>query len=294
MSLPHRAPGDLPREAFERAAERVVAWIGDYLAHPERYPVLSRVRPGEVRAALPAAPPARAEPLDRILDDFESVIVPGVTHWNHPGFFSYFAISSSTPGMLGELLAAALDVNGMLWATSPSATELEQLTLDWLRQMLGLRAPWFGMITDTASISTMLALAAAREAAGLDVRERGLAGRADVPTLRVYCSEQAHSSVDKGAITLGLGHANVVKVPTDEAFRMRADALADAIRADRARGHLPIACVATVGTTSTTSIDPVPAVADVCERERVWLHVDGAYGGVAAIIPEMRAVLDGV
>ena len=294
MSLPHRAPGDLPREAFERAAERVVAWIGDYLAHPERYPVLSRVRPGEVRAALPAAPPARAEPLDRILDDFESVIVPGVTHWNHPGFFSYFAISSSTPGMLGELLAAALDVNGMLWATSPSATELEQLTLDWLRQMLGLRAPWFGMITDTASISTMLALAAAREAAGLDVRERGLAGRADVPALRVYCSEQAHSSVDKGAITLGLGHANVVKVPTDAAFRMRADALADAIREDRARGYLPIACVATVGTTSTTSIDPVPAIADVCERERVWLHVDGAYGGVAAIIPEMRAVLDGV
>ena len=294
LSHPPAPPADLPHEEFERAAERVVAWIGDYLAHPERYPVLSRSRPGEVRAALPAAPPATGEPLERILDDFESTILPGVTHWNHPGFFAYFAISSSTPGMLGELLAAALDVNGMLWATSPSATELEQLTLDWLRQMLGLEAPWFGMITDTASISTMLALAAAREAAGLDVRERGLAGRPDVPALRVYCSEHAHSSVDKGAITLGLGHANVVKVPADGAHRMRADALAAAVRADRARGHLPLACVATVGTTSTTSIDPVPAIADVCERERLWLHVDGAYGGVAAIVPELRGVLDGV
>jgi len=292
---PRPAPtGDLPRDEFERAARRVTEWVSDYLERSERYPVLARVRPGEVRAALPASPPRQGEPLSRILDDFESTVVPGVTHWNHPGFFAYFSISSSGPGVLGELLTAALDVNGMLWTTSPSATELEQLTLDWLRQMMGLGDGWFGMITDTASISTMLALAAAREAAGLDVRERGMAGRPDLPAMRVYASEHAHSSVDKGAITLGLGHANVVHVETDGEFRMRPDRLHDAIRADRARGFLPLACVATVGTTSTTSVDPVPAIADVCGAEGVWLHVDSAYGGVAGMLPELRHVLDGV
>ena len=289
-----RAAGDLPRAEFEEAARRALAWIAEYLEHPERHPVLSRVAPGEIRAALPASPPERGEPLASMLDDFDRVILPGITHWNHPGNFAYFSISSSAPGILGELLAAALDVNGMLWRTSPAATELEQLSLDWLRQLLGLEEPWFGIICDTASISTMLALAAAREAADLDVRDRGMAGRADLPVLRVYCSEHAHSSVDKGAITLGLGHANVVKIPVDASFRMRPDLLARAIADDRARGFLPLACVATVGTTSTTSIDPVPEIADVCARERVWLHVDGAYGGAAAVVPEMRGVMRGV
>ena len=292
-SLPYF--GDIPAADFDRAARRALEWVERYLENPERFPVLSRVAPGEVRAALPASPPARGESLDAILDDFERVVVPGITHWNHPGFFAYFAISSSAPGIIGELLAAALNVNGMLWKTSPSATELEQVALDWLRQLMGLEGEWFGTITDTASISTMLALAAAREAAGLDVRERGLAGRADVPAMRVYCSTQSHSSVDKGAIALGLGHRNVVHVETDGAFRMRPDLLAEAITRDRAAGFLPIAAVATVGTTSTTSIDPVRAIADVCRREGMWLHVDGAYGGVAAIVPELRdAVLDGV
>ena len=287
--------GDIPAADFDRAARRALEWVERYLENPELFPVLSRVAPGEVRAALPASPPARGESLDAILDDFERVVVPGITHWNHPGFFAYFAISSSAPGIIGELLAAALNVNGMLWKTSPSATELEQVALDWLRQLMGLEGEWFGTITDTASISTMLALAAAREAVGLDVRERGLAGRSDVPAMRVYCSTQSHSSVDKGAIALGLGHRNVVHVETDGAFRMRPDLLAEAITRDRAAGFLPIAAVATVGTTSTTSIDPVRAIADVCRREGMWLHVDGAYGGVAAIVPELRdAVLDGV
>jgi aromatic-L-amino-acid/L-tryptophan decarboxylase len=286
--------GDLPRAEFEEATRRALEWIGDYLERPERFPVLSRVAPGEVRAALPASPPAEGEPLGRLLDDFERAIVPGITHWNHPANFAYFSISSSAPGILGELLAAALDVNGMLWRTSPAATELEQLALDWLRQLLGLEEPWFGIICDTASISTMLALAAAREAAGLDVRERGMAGRPDLPVLRVYCSEHAHSSVDKGAITLGLGHRNVVKIASDAHFRMRPELLAQAIAEDRAQGFLPLACVATVGTTSTTSIDPVPEIADICERERVWLHVDGAYGGAAAVVPEMRGIMQGV
>ena len=290
--------GDLPLDEFADAARRAVAWIAEYLAEPGRHPVLARVEPGDVRRALPAAPPDAAEGLAAILADFERVIVPGVTHWNHPGFFAYFAISSSAPGIVAELLAAALNVNGMLWKTGPSATELEQLSLDWLRQMLGLPddagAPWFGMITDTASISTLLALAAAREQrAELRVRERGLAGRADLPAMRVYASAHAHSSVDKAAITLGLGHENVVHVEVDDAFRMRPDRLAAHVAADRARGLLPIACVATVGTTSTTSVDPVPAVADVCAREGLWLHVDGAYGASAAIVPELRWVLAG-
>ncbi|GAC1652624.1 MAG: pyridoxal-dependent decarboxylase [Gemmatimonadaceae bacterium] len=297
-SLPPTSPsalGDLPREEFDRAAREAIDWIGSYLAAPERYSVLARVAPGAVRASLPATPPQSAEPLSAILSDFRSALLPGITHWNHPGFFAYFAISASAPGILAELLSAALNVNGMLWRTSPTATELEELTLDWLRQMMGLGAGWFGMINDTASISTFLALAAAREVhPELEVRKRGLSGRADLPTLRVYCSEQAHSSVDKAVIALGLGHDNAVKIGCDGGFRMRPELLADAMRRDQKAGMLPIAVVATVGTTSTTSVDPVPAIADICARRGVWLHVDAAYGGAAAICPEMRHVLDGV
>jgi aromatic-L-amino-acid decarboxylase len=230
-----------------------------------------------------------------ILDDFERKILPGITHWNHPAFFGYFATSSSVPGILAELLVAAIDVKAMLWKTSPAATELEQVATDWLRQMLGLGDEWFGITTDTASISSMLAIAAAREARPeLQIRERGMAGRTDLPRLRVYSSGHAHSSVDKAALALGLGLENVVKIPDDDQFRMRADALAAQIAADRASGFLPLACVATVGTTSMTSIDPIPAIADICTREQVWLHVDGAYGGMLAIAPEFRYVLDGI
>lgn len=287
--------GDLPTAELREQGQRLLDWIATYLEHPERYPVVSRLAPGDVRRALPDAPPASGESLERILADFERTILPGITHWNHPGFFAYFSISSSIPGILAELLIAALDVNAMLWKTSPAATELEELTMDWLRQLLGLGAGWFGLINDTASISTMLALAAAREARPeLAIRARGMAGRTDLPVLRVYCSEQAHSSVDKGALTLGFGLDNVVKIPCDAAFRMRPDALAAAITADRATGALPLACVATVGTTSTTSIDPVSAIADICQREGLWLHVDGSYGGVAAVSPRYRQVLDGV
>jgi aromatic-L-amino-acid decarboxylase len=287
--------GDIAPDVFRHQARRVLQWIGDYLEHPERFPVLPQVVPGEIARAIPAEPPVHGEPLDAVLDDFERLIVPGVTHWNHPGFFAYFAISASAPGILAEMLIAALNVNAMLWKTSPAATELELRTLDWLRQLLGLGAGWFGIINDTASISTMLALAAAREAKPeLQIRERGMAGRSDLPRLRVYTSAHAHSSVDKAAITLGFGHENVVHIESDDAFRLRVDALEDAVRADRAAGYLPLATVATVGTTSTTSIDPVPAVAALCARERMWLHVDGSYGGVAAVVPEMRHVLAGV
>ena len=286
--------GDLSPSEFRAAAHAAVDWIAEYLEHPERYPVRSQVSPGDVKNALPASPPVHGESLEEMMHDFEKTIVPGVTHWNNPAFFAYFSISGSYPGIIGELLAAGLNLNGMLWASSPSVTELEQVTLSWLRQMLGMDDNWFGEITDTASVSTFYALAAAREAAHLDIRMRGLAGRDDIPTLRVYCSEHAHSSVDKAVMALGLGHENLVKIRADDSFRMSVDALREAITADKAAGHLPIAVVATAGTTSVTSVDPVRAIAAVAKEHHCWLHVDGAYGGTAAIVPELRYVLDGI
>jgi aromatic-L-amino-acid decarboxylase len=280
---------------FAAAGHDVIDWVARYLREVDQYPVLPRVTPGEVRSHLPASPPTAPAPWSEIFSDFEQYVLPGMTHWNHPGFFAYFAITGSAPGILAELLTAALNVNAMLWKTSPAATELEQLALDWLRQLVGLSPGWFGITTDTASISSMLALAAARERRpDLEIRQRGMAGRTDVPTMRVYCSEHAHSSIDKAAIALGLGANNVVHIRSDADYRMRADALSDAIAADRARGMLPLAVVATVGTTSTTSIDPVPAIAEVCRTNDVWLHVDGAYAGVAAMVPELRHILAGV
>jgi aromatic-L-amino-acid decarboxylase len=281
-------------EAFRREGHRLVEWIASYLEHPERYPVLSRAKPGEVRSALPDHAPELGEPFDAILDDFERVIVPGITHWNHPGFFAYFAITGSGPGVLGEFLSAALNAQGMLWRTSPSVTELEEVVLGWLRNLLGLPPSFEGVIYDTASVSSLHALAAAREAAVAGVRARGMPGRADLPRYRVYGSVQAHSSIDKAVILLGLGHEALRKIPSDADFKMRVDALDAAIAEDRASGIVPLAVVATVGTTSTTSVDPVPAIADIAARERMWLHVDCAYAGVAAIIPEYRGILAGV
>lgn len=276
---------------FRRYGHQVVEWIADYLSHPERYPVLSQNQPGQVKQALPPTAPERGEAMEAMLADLDRVIVPGVTHWNHPGFFAYFAISGSAPGILGEMLSAAFNVNAMLWRTSPSATELEEVTLEWLRKMLGLPESFEGVIYDTASISTLCAIAAAREAAGLNVREQGLG--ATGAKLRMYASEHVHSSVDKSAITLGIGQAGLCKIATDADYRMDAGALAHAIQEDRANGWRPFCVVATTGTTSTTSIDPVPAIADICEHEGLWLHVDAAYGGSAAIVPEMRWVLEG-
>jgi aromatic-L-amino-acid decarboxylase len=287
------ALGDMDAATFRREGHHLVDWIAEYLEHGERYPVLSRVSPGDVRRALPASAPDEGEPFDRIFADFERLILPGVTHWNHPGFFAYFAITGSGPGILGEFLSAALNAQGMLWRTSPSVTELEEVALGWLRQLIGLPPGFEGVIYDTASVSSLHALAAAREAAVPRVGELGLAGRADVPRLRVYCSEHAHSSIDKGVMLVGLGRNGLRKIPADDRFRMRVDALKQAISEDRAAGFRPIAVVATVGTTSTTSVDPVRAIADLSAAEKVWLHVDAAYAGVAAMIPEYRHILDG-
>ena len=280
-------------EEFRKIGKEVVDWIADYLNDAEKYPVLSSVNPGDIKKQLPPTPPAAPENMETILADFNRIILPGITHWNHPGFLAYFANSASAPGILAEMLATALNVNGMLWRTSPSATELEEVVLDWFRQMLGLPTDFQGVIIDTASVSTLVALTAARESVHKRIREQGLSGRTDLPRLRLYCSEHTHSSIEKAAIILGVGQEGVRKVSSDAEFRMNPQELAGAIDTDKKNGLLPFAVVATVGTTSTTSIDPVPAIADLCEKEKLWLHVDGAYGGAAAIVPEMRHVLDG-
>jgi aromatic-L-amino-acid decarboxylase len=281
-------------DAFRRHGHDLVDWIADYLEHSDRYPVLSRVKPGEITAALPEAAPEDPEPFDAIMADFERVLLPGVTHWNHPGFMAYFAITGSAPGVLADFLSAALNQQAMLWRTSPAATELESVTLGWLRRLIGMPDAFEGVIYDTASVATMHAIVAAREVAIAGVREQGLAGRRDVPRVRVYCSDQTHSSIDKAIIATGLGLESLRKIPSDDRYQMRAEALADAIREDRAAGVLPVAVVATVGTTSTTSVDPVPAIADICARERLWMHVDAAYGGIAAMLPSHAHVLSGV
>ena len=255
--------------------------------------MLSRSKPGDLVRALPDAAPESGENFDAIFDDFERIILPGITHWNHPRFFAYFAISAAPITVIAEALVAALDVNAMLWRTSPAATELEDVVLAWLRDLLGLDAGLHGIVYDTASISGFTALAAARESLDLDIRARGMAGRDDLPPLRVYLTEHTHSHIEKAAITLGVGRDNVVRVPVDDAFAMIPAALDTAIAADRARGMRPMCVVATVGTTSTTSSDPVPAIAGVAAAHGVWLHVDAAYAGPAAMLPECRGLLAG-
>jgi aromatic-L-amino-acid decarboxylase len=274
---------------FRRHGHALVEWIAEYLSHSEQYPVLARVAPGEVRDALPRSAPEDSDPFDAIFKDFERVLVPALTHWNHPGFFAYFPATTSASGVLADFLAAAINQNAMLWRTSPAATELEEVSLAWMRRLLGLPDAFDGVIYDTASISSMHALAAARQAVVPNVREEGLAARAEVGPLRIYCSEQAHSSIDKSVLTLGFGLSSLRKIPVDAAFAMRADALRAAIDEDRRAGITPVAVVATIGTTSTTGVDPVAAVADICHDHRIWLHVDAAYAGVAAMLPECAA-----
>lgn len=287
----HPALGDMPVEEFRRHAHTLADWAAGYFEQIETHAVLSQVAPGDIRRALPGHAPELPEPFADLIADLDRLVVPGATHWNHPGFFAYFAITGSAPAVLMDLVASTLNQQAMLWRTSPIATELEEVTLRWLAQLMHLPGEVEGVIYDTASISTLHALAAAREVAVPDVRTLGLAGR-DLPPLRVYCSEHAHSSVDKAVIALGLGHQSLRRIPADAEFRMRTDALAAAVTEDRAAGSLPIAVVATVGTTSSTSVDDVPGAAAICERERMWLHVDAAYAGVMAMVPEfdwMRA-----
>ena len=296
MSRPNQTSndlGDMPADEFRRHGHELIDWIADYFDGIEELPVLAQIEPGDLKAQLPAAPPEHGEPMREILADVDRLIVPALTHWSHPSFFAYFATSTSAPGIFGELLSAAFDVKSMLWRTSPASTELEEVTLDWLRQMMGLDPGMTGFIYDTASVSSMHAIAAAREGVEMRIREEGMSGRTDLPLLRVYASEQAHSSIDKGIITLGLGQRSLRKIPVDDQFRMIPDALAAAITEDKRNGIVPFCIVATVGTTSTSSIDPVADLIPIGEEHAMWLHVDAAYGGSAAIVPEMRHILDG-
>jgi aromatic-L-amino-acid decarboxylase len=276
---------------FRAAGHKLIDWIADYLDGVDRYDVLSRVKPGDIEKQFAAKPSVDGRPYEAILAEVDEKIMPGVTHWNHPAFFAYFSITGSQAGILAELLTAALNVNGMIWRTSPSLTELETVTLRWLRDALGLPENLFGIINDTASINSFLALAAARQVTAQNMRTHGFAG---APTMRVYCSEHAHSSIEKGALALGLGIAGVVKIPGDGSFAMDVDALEAAIARDRAAGFVPCAISATVGTTSSAAIDPVRRIAAIAKREHAWLHVDAAYAGPATICPEFRWLWDGI
>jgi len=280
--------GDMDVETFRAAAHAVVDEIADYLAEVERYPVLPPVEPGTIGSRFPAEAPEAPEPLEAILNDYRRLVEPNATHWQHPGFFAYFATTASGPGILGEFLTAGLGQNSMLWRTSPIGTELEGVVVGWLRRAIGLPDAFDGFLTDTASTSSLIALAAARESAGVGASAEGLDGRETFGDLRVYASAEAHSSIDKAAMTLGLGRSSVVRIEADEAFRVRLPTLRAAIAADRAAGRRPIAIVATLGTTSSTSVDPVAELAEIAAAEGCWLHVDAAYAGAAAVVPEYR------
>jgi len=282
--------GDMPFAEFERWGREVVDWVATYLDEVGEYPVLARVEPGEIRASLPERAPEAPQSMEAILEDFRTLLLPGITHWNHPSFHGYFAVTGSGPGVLAELLAAALNVNAMVWRSSPAGTELEEHVLDWIRNLLGLEAGFSGVIQDTASTSSFVALAAARQRAYPEVRDDGLFG---LQRGRIYASVEAHSSIEKAVLALGFGHRGFRTIEVDDEFRMRPDALRRAIEEDLSEGVRPVAVVATVGTTSTSSPDPVEAIAEIAREYGLWLHVDAAYAGAAAMVPEFRRYFQG-
>ena len=283
----------MPTEDFRRFGHEIIDWIADYYENLETFPVLSQIEPNELKNSLPKSAPEQGEDFAEVLIDMERLILPAVTHWNHPNFHGLFSTSGSSVGVFGEMLAAAFDMKAMLWRTAPASTELEDVVLDWLRQMMNLPDFFEGIIYDTASVSTMHAIAAAREKLNLRIREDGMSGRTDLPLLRIYCSEQVHSSIEKAVITLGLGQKSLVKIPTNERFEMETEKLRDAIQDDKSAGYLPFCVVPTIGTTSTSSVDNVERIADICERNDLWLHVDAAYAGATAIIPEFQKYFKG-
>ncbi len=288
--------GDVLPEEFRAQLHKIADWIADYRQHIERRPVSPNISPGQLTAQLPAEPPSQPENIDAIFADFEQLIVPNLVHWGHPAFLGYFGTTTTAPGIYGEMLMAALNVSAMTWRTSPAATELEAIVLDWIRQMIELPQEFEGIVYDTASVGIMHALAAARENLGLNVRREGLAGRAPdvVPRLIIYASDQAHSSIEKAAIALGIGEANVRRIASDENYCLKIEELRAAIAEDLRAGSRPMAVVATIGTTSATSVDPVREIANVCREHNLWLHMDAAYGAALAMLPEGRWVMDGV
>ena len=280
---------DMPTQEFRRQGRALVEWIADYLENAGRHQVAARCDPGELQRLLPGTGPEEGESMEAILADFNEVVLPRVIHWNHPHFHAWFSVSSSGPGILGELLTAALNVNAMLWKSCPAATELEQITAAWVLHWLRLPGNWFGMILDSASTAVLHAMVAARQKAEPQSRAISPSGK-----LTVYISEHAHLSVEKAAIAAGIGQSNVRRIGVDTCFRMDPQRLAQTIGDDVARGRRPFFAVATVGTTSNTALDPVIEIADICRANGIWLHVDGAYGGSFGLLPECRHFLDGV
>ena len=285
--------GDFGDEDMRSQLHLVAEWIASYRATIEQRAIVPAVQPGEIAAKFARVAPQRGAPMEQVMGELDALIMPGIVHWGHPAFLGYFGSTSNGPALLGEMIAAALNVSAMTWRTSPAATELEGVVLAWIRDLIGLPEAFMGIVYDTASVALMHALAAAREVAGSEVRTRGLIARSELRPLRVYASDQAHSSVEKAMIVLGLGEENVVRVRSDERFRMDVQELERAIAGDVARGIRPMAVVATVGTTSAACIDPVPEIAAVCRARDVWLHVDAAYGGALAMLPERREVMAG-
>ncbi len=279
-------------EEFRRHGHALVDWMADYFAGAAELPITPDVAPGQIRRAIPPAPPTAGEPFETLFRDFRELIVPGMTHWNHPGWFAYFPGNNSPPSVLGEMLTAAIGAQCMSWSNSPAGTDLEQVVMDWLRQMIGLPPEFVGVIQDTASTATLVALLSARErATGGAAGAEGMSGG---PSLAVYASAEAHSSVDKAVKLAGYGLARLRRIDTDRDFALRPELLERTMEEDIAAGIRPACVIASVGTTSSTAIDPVPAIAELCGRLGVWLHVDAAYAGPAAIVPELRWIFEGV
>ena len=284
--------GDVPIAEFRKQLHELADWIADYREKIGERPISRNVQPGEILSQLERDAPEIGTPFEKIFPDINRVIVPGIAHWAHPQFMSYFGCTTTNPGILAEIITGALNVNAMTWRTAPAATELETLVLDWLRQWLQLPNEFTGVVYDTASISTMHALATAREQIAPNTRKLGLSGR-DLPRFRIYTSDQAHSSIEKGAIALGIGEDNVQRVPSDAEFRLEVAALRAMVERDVAEKFKPLAVVATVGTTSTANVDPVPEIAKICREHRMWLHIDGAYGAGLALLPECKSITAG-
>ena len=284
--------GDISPESFRKCLHQLADWIADFRENIAQRPVAPNEKPGAIVNKLSTAPPETGESIEEILADADRVITPGMVHWSHPQFMGYFGSTSTGPGILADMISATFNVNAMTWRTSPAATELETLVLDWLRQWLGLPNEFGGVVYDTASVGVVHALAVAREEAIGGVRTKGLTGRNDVARMRIYASDQAHSSSEKAAIALGLGEENVIRIASDTQFRMNVSALAEAIAADKRNNFKPCAVVATVGTTSTASVDPIRNIAALCREQKIFLHVDAAYGGGLALLPECAWVKD--
>jgi aromatic-L-amino-acid/L-tryptophan decarboxylase len=277
--------GDTSPEEFRKQLHELADWVADFRENIESLRVAPAEKPGAIRAQLPAQAPEEGESFEKILGDVDRLIVPGMVHWSHPMFLGYFGWTTTAPGILGEIISVPLNVNAMTWRTCPAATELETVVIDWLRQWLRLPDEFGGVVYDTASVGIMHALAVAREEAAPSTRKLGLINR-DLPRFRIYTSDEAHSAAEKAAITLGIGEENVQRVETDADFRIDVNALRKTVARDVRHNFKPLAVIATVGTTSSASVDSVPEIAKICQEQRMWLHIDGAYGGAFAMLPE--------